>query len=684
MRAGISDSEFSYLPRHARRLIEETYDDLLLARGAFTYQSLVATLKNTSVLELGEGDDTWPRALENGDVLDAWSLGLLSLRRLSRFPGLSPDDATHAANSLQAFTDNALGTVRTTPNISVRSAFDSALLVNAMRYVHVRKLVDEDTSWGDARLLKKWLLDPSDAWDSYARNSADVVALLESLPEQELPESISEELTLLRFAVRENWVDPGKTTASKSKPPPALRIKKSTTQIHGGLPKEIADAVENVELQTKFLSATLRQYQIFGARYIVHRERVILGDDMGLGKTVQALAAMCHYAASGKTRFLVVAPNNVLINWQREVAKHTLLESVMLHGEQRDDAVHLWRAEGGVGLTTFGTVGRLDIRPSDIDMLVVDEAHFVKNPDAARSQVIRRLAEGTPYVALLTGTALENRLRELYHLVEVANFSLRNVAAQLADHEWSLDPDDAKLILAPVYLRRRQADVLHELPKITEIEECVLLEKADLAAYEEATDLMTERFLATRGAGPESSPKYERLAELVDAYRDEGRKMVIFSFFRTVLTDVQDIIGYCPIINGSVKAAERQEIIDTFTNQRGFAALALQVDAGGIGINLQAAEVVVLMEPQLKPSTEAQAIARVQRMGQAKPVTVHRLVALNTVEAKIQIWLKQKREIFTAYADPSSVKDASYMAIDSSSESFEDEVNRLLNAGDEG
>ena len=103
-----------------------------------------------------------------------------------------------------------------------------------------------------------------------------------------------------------------------------------------------------------------------------------------------------------------------------------------------------------------------------------------------------------------------------------------------------------------------------------------------------------------------------------------------------------------------------------------------------MGINLQAAEVVVLMEPQLKPSTEAQAIARVQRMGQAKPVTVHRFLAVNTVEEQIELWLTNKRQIFIDFADPSSVKEVSRMAMDPGTESFEDEWRRLQNDKNEG
>jgi SNF2 family DNA or RNA helicase len=123
---------------------------------------------------------------------------------------------------------------------------------------------------------------------------------------------------------------------------------------------------------------------------------------------------------------------------------------------------------------------------------------------------------------------------------------------------------------------------------------------------------------------------------------------------------------------------ERQQIIDTFTNTEGHAVLAAQIDAGGIGINLQAASVVILMEAQFKPSTEWQAIARVHRMGQSRTVNVHRILAADTIEEHLVKLIEQKTNLFMAYAHDSAIKDSSQMASDPGTASLERDLMRLL------
>jgi SNF2 family DNA or RNA helicase len=151
---------------------------------------------------------------------------------------------------------------------------------------------------------------------------------------------------------------------------------------------------------------------------------------------------------------------------------------------------------------------------------------------------------------------------------------------------------------------------LTELPERIEVEEWVTLTDADRDEYNsQPANIMLKRRAATV-----TEAKYERLEDLVAEHREADRKVVVFSFFRQVLDDVSDMFGGCPQITGDISSAERQRIIDGCTAGSGFAVLACQIEAGGVGINLQAASVVILMEAQFKPSTEWQAIARVHRM----------------------------------------------------------------------
>lgn len=183
-----------------------------------------------------------------------------------------------------------------------------------------------------------------------------------------------------------------------------------------------------------------------------------------------------------------------------------------------------------------------------------------------------------------------------------------------------------------------------------------------------------------RRAATVTEAKYERLEDLVAEHRQADRKVVVFSFFRQVLDDVSDMFGGCPQITGDISSAERQRIIDCFTAAPGFAVLASQIDAGGVGINLQAASVVILMEAQFKPSTEWQAIARVHRMGQSRTVNVHRILASNTIEEHLVQLIEKKANLFMAYAQESAVKDSSAMASDPDTGSIERELLELLRA----
>ncbi len=483
---------------------------------------------------------------------------------------------------------------------------------------------------GLADYAQRLAFDPKAVWSRYADNSASFIALLESLL-------------------------PARTVAKGALAGPDLR---------GGLPAEIADAVEATTVDLRLLTATLRRYQQFGTQYIICQKRVLLGDDMGLGKTMQVLAAMCHLAAQGRKHFFVVAPNSVLINWEREVKKHTKLSAIVVHGADRDDELAQWRREGGVAITTYTTLSRLVDGITEIDLLAVDEAHSVKNKQAQRTQAVMRLTDLARHVAFMSGTALENRLSELQTLVTTVQPELSQEVLTLLKQVRPA-PAEVREKLAPVYLRRTQADVLTELPDITETDEIVPLEPADVEAYRASPDnLMHKRLAATIGAGGLQSAKYDRLKELLEVYQEDGRKIAVFSYFRQVLDDVSTLVGGCPQINGEISSVERQQVLDRFAASEGFGVLALQIEAGGVGINLQCAQVVILMEPQFKPSTERQAIARVRRMGQTRKVNAHRLIAKGTIDEMLVKLVAEKSQIFADYAHQSSVKDASGMAID--------------------
>jgi SNF2 family DNA or RNA helicase len=230
-----------------------------------------------------------------------------------------------------------------------------------------------------------------------------------------------------------------------------------------------------------------------------------------------------------------------------------------------------------------------------------------------------------------------------------------------------------------VYLRRTQKDVLHELPERIVEDEWIELHDQDQQFYLEAEpELMTKRLSAVIGNGEVLSSKYQRLQELVEEHLSENRKIVVFSFFRQVIDDVCALFPGTQQITGATSASRRQEILDVFTQDPEEKIVVMQIDAGGIGINLQSAQVVILMEPQMKPSTEWQAIARVHRMGQSKTVLVHRLIARDTIDERMVELIEEKTQIFMNYAHDSAVRDASTMAKDGRNVDVEAELRKFL------
>jgi ERCC4-related helicase len=438
----------------------------------------------------------------------------------------------------------------------------------------------------------------------------------------------------------------------------------STDSDHGHVPLQIAQAVEALELQRGPLKADLRRYQMFGAQFMIQQQRTLLGDDMGLGKTVQALAAMCHLHATGKRHFLVVAPNSVLINWEREVSHHTELKPFVLHGPGKLYRLDAWKANGGVAITTYDSLHTLSASMDKIDMLTVDEAHKVKKPTTKRTLIVKATSIKSTYVALMSGTALENRLSELHALVCLAQPSLKGTADYLIASDRP-SPEEARRRIAAAYLRRTQEDVLNELPEMTKVDEIVELSAAERNSDEALKGhIQNQRIATTVGTGDGTSAKYARLQELLEHYQKTQEKVIIFSAFREVLSDVSRICGGCEQIVGEVSPGERMKMIDRLKAKQGFGCLALQVEAGGQGLNIQFARVVILMEPQFKPSTENQAIARVHRMGQGRKVIVHRLIAKDSIDEDLVLLIAHKQAIFDTYAHQSAIKDESTMSVD--------------------
>ena len=433
-----------------------------------------------------------------------------------------------------------------------------------------------------------------------------------------------------------------------------------------GLPEDLAREVQEECFFPDGLLCELRRYQEWGVKYILHQERVLLGDEMGLGKTVQAIASMVSLRNTGATHFVVVCPASVITNWCREIRKMSLLSVTKVHGPGRKAALQSWLRTGGVAVTTYETTGYF-VLPENykFSMLVVDEAHYIKNPEARRSANVQELSHHAQRLLFMTGTALENKVDEMISLIQVLQPQIARSVQGMAF--MSAAPQFRKAV-APVYYRRKREDVLTELPDLIESQEWCSLGPQEEIIYERA--VLDKHYADARRVSwnvddLRYSSKAKRMLEIIDEAASDGRKVIVFSFFLDTIRKVCALLGNRCLnpINGSVTPQRRQEIIDDFDSAPAGTVLAAQIQSAGTGLNIQSASVVILCEPQFKPSIENQAISRAYRMGQTRNVLVFRLLSENTVDEKIMSTLESKQALFDAFADKSVAANES-MAID--------------------
>lgn len=423
-----------------------------------------------------------------------------------------------------------------------------------------------------------------------------------------------------------------------------------------GLPEDLALQIQDQCLFPDGLLVTLRRYQEWGVKYALHQGKVLLGDEMGLGKTVQAIATMVSLKNTEETHFIVICPASVVENWCREISLKSKLRVKKIHGKGRDKAIGSWLQKGGVAVTTFETTEHLKFDSSfRFALMVVDEAHYVKNPGARRSQNVERLCGHARRLLFMTGTALENNVDEMVSLIRLLR---PDIARSISGMTLVSDAPRFREFIAPVYYRRKRDDVLSELPELIESEEWCMLSPEEEDAYADA--LQSGNFMAARRVSwnvgdAKLSSKARRLIEILQESKEDKRKVVVFSFFLDTIELIAKIAGNACFgpINGKVSPQKRQEMLDEFDKASPGAVLVAQIQSGGTGLNIQSASVVVICEPQFKPSIENQAISRAYRMGQTRNVLVFRLLCLDTIDERMMDVLKEKQQLFDEFADNS-------------------------------
>lgn len=444
------------------------------------------------------------------------------------------------------------------------------------------------------------------------------------------------------------------------------------------------------------LQAVLRPYQKSGFGWLCALSETgfggVLADDMGLGKTVQALALLAqrHLAQNSDRPSLLIVPTSLIGNWRREAARFAPnLKLLVLHGPERKRSFGAI-PEHHLVVTTYPLVRRdhESLFAQQWELAILDEAQAVKNPAAATSKRIRDI-EARQRLAL-TGTPMENNLAELWALFDWLVPGLLGNRAGFGKEfrtpiEKHGDRARQRLLSArvqPFLLRRSKEEVASDLPPKTEINEVVPLEGAQREFYETLRVAMDKRVVeAIRKKGfdgsritildallklrqvccdpalvkldaarkVKDSAKRARLLELLEELIAEGRKVLVFSQFVEMLKLIeQDIAkrkwGYA-MLTGKTKNRDSQ--IDKF-QQTDTPVFLISLKAGGAGLNLTAADTVMLYDPWWNPAVERQAMDRAHRIGQDKPVFVYKMIAEGTVEAAIQTMQEKKQALADA------------------------------------
>ncbi|MYB34496.1 MAG: DEAD/DEAH box helicase [Gammaproteobacteria bacterium] len=454
----------------------------------------------------------------------------------------------------------------------------------------------------------------------------------------------------------------------------------------------------NHPLRENLLKVPLLPYQLDGIAFAVGAGRAILADEMGLGKTIQGIGVAEMLAEeAGISRVLVISPASLKSQWQIEIKRFCDRDCQIVLGSAADRAEQ-YRNPAFFTLCNYEQVLRdVDlIRQEAWDLIVLDEGQRIKNWEAKTSQAIKSL--NSSFALVLSGTPLENRLDDLYSVVEFIDDRHLGPSFRFQNHHRVVD-EKGKVLgyrnltelrenLAPVLLRRTRSSVQMELPartteviRITPTQEQLELSNAqrstisailgkkflteiDLLRLQKALLLgrmaANSTYLVTKEP-PGSSSKLEELDGLLEQLnREENRKIILFSEWTTMLDLIEPLINRRSMefvrLDGSVPQKKRRQLVDQFQNEAE-CQLFMTTNAGATGLNLQAANTVVNIDLPWNPAVLEQRIARAHRMGQKQPVQVFILVTQDTLEENLLSTLSAKHELAMAALDPDASTD---------------------------
>ena len=443
------------------------------------------------------------------------------------------------------------------------------------------------------------------------------------------------------------------------------------------------------------LKVKLYDYQCAGALFAAKAGRSLIGDEMGLGKTIQAIATAEILARQmGVERVLIICPTSLKYQWEREIAKFTTRDATVIGGLPNDRRA-LFEAPSFFKILNYDTVHRdLElIGHWAPDLVILDEAQRIKNWNTRAARSVKQVA--SPYAVVLTGTPLENRLEELVSIVQFIDqqrlgptYRLLHDHQQLDEHGKVVGYRDLNKIgetLRPILIRRQKKDLAMQLPQrldqnlfvpMTELQRKMHRDNYELVAgvvakwrrYGFLTEIDQRRLMIglqnmrmscdssylldqSTDSGVKADETITLLSELMETSQN---KVVIFSqwlrMHALLIKRLQDKPWGHVLFHGGVESSKRKDLVDRFREDPQ-CRLFLATDAGGVGLNLQHANVVINMDLPWNPAVLEQRIGRVHRLGQTQPVSVVNYIAQGTIEEGMLGVIEFKKNLFAGVLD---------------------------------
>ncbi|HBE77952.1 MAG TPA: ATP-dependent helicase [Firmicutes bacterium] len=449
------------------------------------------------------------------------------------------------------------------------------------------------------------------------------------------------------------------------------------------------ETIETLNCGADF-KAKLREYQQKGLGWLYSMKSLGLGaclaDDMGLGKTVQVLALLNHIRTMKEEKVLLIVPASLIGNWTAEIDRFSpSLKYYLLHPQEKGNIAKPQDLNGGVYITTYGMLGRTDwLKAIEWDLVILDEAQAIKNPGAKQTITVKQLKARSRIA--MTGTPVENRLADLWSIFDFLNKGLLGSAKEFTTFTKKLSESKdgyarLKQVVAPFILRRLKTDqsIISDLPEKIEMKVYADLTKKQAALYSAiVADLQSklecsagierkglvlaalmkfkqlcnhpDQYLGQAAYAENESGKYERLRAICETIYQKRERVLVFTQFKEITGPLAVFLKTIfhqdgLVLHGETPVAKRKDIVARFQGHEYVPFIVLSIKAGGVGLNLTAANHVIHFDRWWNPAVENQATDRAFRIGQRKNVLVHKFITKGTVEEKIDLMIEEKTKM---------------------------------------